>query len=68
MKWSLKVPIYFLAKFLQWSSGGTHLYVIFDTNPSNSVVDSMANFMRAEHWLSRVGALVLVLSKEHSKD
>ncbi len=54
MKWSLKVPINFLAKFIQWSSGGMSSYVIFDTDPSDSVVDSTTNFMRAEHWLSRI--------------
>ncbi len=54
MRWSLKVLINFLAKFLQWSSGGMSSYIIFDTDLSDSVVDSMANFIQVEHWLSRI--------------
>ena len=54
MKWSLKVPIGRLHKFLWWSSGGTSLYVIFDVDPSASFVDSMASFMSPLHWLLRI--------------
>jgi hypothetical protein len=62
MKWSLKVPIDFLAKLFQWSSGGTSTYVIFDTNQSNIVVDSMANFIQAELGCAGFGALALLIA------
>ena len=42
MKWSLNVPMDLSHKFLQWSSGGTSLYVIFSVDPSASFVDYMA--------------------------
>ena len=54
MKWSLNVPTDLLHKFLQWFSGGTSSYIIFDVNPSASFVDSMASLMRPVHWLSRI--------------
>ena len=33
---------------------GTSVYSIFDTDPSDSVVASMASFTRVEHWIYRI--------------